>query len=256
MIYVTGDTHLDSEGRFNTRVFPEQKQMTKEDFLIICGDFGGVLFPEETKQEAKWLEEFEQRPFTTLFVDGNHENHERLASYPVREWNGGMVHVIRQHVLHLMRGQVFTLQGKTFFSFGGAQSTDVEGGLLELDDPNLKRKKAELRRRHVSFRVNRYDWWKEELPSPEELEEGLRNLAEHGNTVDYIITHCCAASTQELLGDDRYPQNVLTDYFEQLKNTVSFGKWFFGHYHDVRGIEAMDLGEKETFLYKQLVRIV
>lgn len=38
MIYITGDTHgaLDI-GKLNTKKFPEQKQMTKDDFVIVCG---------------------------------------------------------------------------------------------------------------------------------------------------------------------------------------------------------------------------
>lgn len=55
--------------------------------------------------------------FTTLFVDGNHDCHPRLADYPVKEWNGGLVHEIRPHVLHLMRGQVFNIN-----DFRGAHS--------------------------------------------------------------------------------------------------------------------------------------
>ena len=51
-----------------------------------------------------WLED---RPFTTLFCEGNHENFDRLYSYPVEKWNGGNVHKIRPSVIHLMRGQVF-----------------------------------------------------------------------------------------------------------------------------------------------------
>ena len=39
MIYITGDCHRNFE-RFNTRNFPEQKEMSKEDYVIICGDFG------------------------------------------------------------------------------------------------------------------------------------------------------------------------------------------------------------------------
>ena len=42
MIYITGDTHASFKGRFSTDIFPEQKEMTKEDYLIICGDFGGT----------------------------------------------------------------------------------------------------------------------------------------------------------------------------------------------------------------------
>lgn len=36
MIYVTGDTHSD----FNR--FSIQDKMTKYDYVIICGDFGGI----------------------------------------------------------------------------------------------------------------------------------------------------------------------------------------------------------------------
>ena len=41
MIYITGDCHSNFE-RFIPRNFPEQKEMTKDDYVIICGDFGGV----------------------------------------------------------------------------------------------------------------------------------------------------------------------------------------------------------------------
>ena len=38
MIFVTGDTHGDFL-RFEGECFPEQKQMTKDDYVIICGDY-------------------------------------------------------------------------------------------------------------------------------------------------------------------------------------------------------------------------
>lgn len=46
MIYITGDCHGNFE-RFNASIFPEQNEMTKEDYVIICGDFGGALDPTE-----------------------------------------------------------------------------------------------------------------------------------------------------------------------------------------------------------------
>ena len=39
MIYITGDTHAQFN-RFSTKHFPEQKNMTRDDYVIICGDFG------------------------------------------------------------------------------------------------------------------------------------------------------------------------------------------------------------------------
>ena len=41
MIYITGDCHAEFN-RFSTKRFPAQKEMTKEDFVIVCGDFSGI----------------------------------------------------------------------------------------------------------------------------------------------------------------------------------------------------------------------
>ena len=76
-----------------------------------------------------------QKDFTLLFVDGNHENYDLLAEFPVQMWHGGKVQMIRENVIHLMRGQMFNLQGRRFFTFGGARSHDIVYGILEPDDP-------------------------------------------------------------------------------------------------------------------------
>ena len=144
MIYITGDCHANFS-RFSTNIFPEQKEMTKDDYVIICGDFGGVWDKGEESPREKWdMNWLEDKPFTTLFVDGNHENFDRLYTYPVEEWHGGKVHKIRDSVIHLMRGQVYEIDGKKFFTFGGAASHDIQGGILEPEDPDFKAKKKEL----------------------------------------------------------------------------------------------------------------
>lgn len=125
MIYVTGDTHGDFR-RFSTDIFPEQKEMTKDDFVIICGDFGGIWCQEDNKKAMKnenyWLDWLDEKPFTTLFVCGNHENFDRLSAFPIENRYGGNVHVIRPSILHLMRGETFCIDGNTVFAFGGASS--------------------------------------------------------------------------------------------------------------------------------------
>ena len=95
MIYITGDCHADFT-KFDIENFPEQKEMTKDDYVIICGDFGGVWVRDEESEKEKYLMDWlENKSFTTLFVDGNHENFDRLYSYPVEEWKGGKIHKIR-----------------------------------------------------------------------------------------------------------------------------------------------------------------
>ncbi len=251
MIFITGDTHGDFKGRFNTANFPEQREMTKDDYVIICGDFGGIWDRDgESDNEKHWLEWFESRPYTLLFIDGNHENFERLYSYPVKEWHGGKVHVIREHILHLMRGQVFEIDGKTIFTFGGASSHDITGGILDLDDPNFRKKRKQLEEDWIPYRIRNLTWWEMELASEEEMEEGRKNLAKHDNTVDYIVTHCCATSIQDTFGKAQLMPDRQTDYFETIKNQVNYKKWFFGHYHD-----NVNISEKEIMIYEQMIRI-
>ncbi len=251
MIFITGDTHADFKHRFNTENFPEQKEMTKHDYVIICGDFGGVWNADgESKNEKYWLDWFEERSYTLLFVDGNHENFDRLNAYPVKEWYGGKVHELRPHVLHLMRGQVFEIDGKKIFTFGGASSHDITGGILDPDDPKFKEKKKELDKEYKTYRINRISWWKQELATEEEMQEGRNNLRKHDYTVDFIVTHCCSSSTQVLIGGAMYKPDRETDYLEFIKNYVNYKKWFFGHYHDNRNIF-----DKEILIYEQMIRI-
>lgn len=140
MIYITGDCHGDFR-RFSKEIFPEQSEMSKDDYVIICGDFGGVWNKDlESPEETWWLNWLQDKFFTTLFVDGNHENFDRLYRYPVEEWNGGKVHKIRPSVIHLMRGQVFEIDDRRIFAFGGVSSHDIDGGILEPNDPEYKQK--------------------------------------------------------------------------------------------------------------------
>lgn len=250
MIYITGDCHQNFE-RFNMSIFPEQKEMTKEDYVIICGDFGGVWNKkEENKEETMLMDWLDGKSFTTLFVDGNHENFDRLYQYPTEEWHGGKVHKIRPSVIHLIRGQVFEIDGKDIFTFGGASSHDIAGGILEPNDPGYKKKKKELDQGWLPYRIDHVSWWKQELPSEEEMQEGRRNLAKHNHKVDFIVSHCCSSSTQVLLGGSRFKPDILTDYFEEIRQTVNFKKWFFGHYHDNQNVTA-----KEILIYEQIIRV-
>ena len=97
-VYVTGDVHGRAEygsSRFAFRSWPLGRTLTRDDAVIVAGDFGFVW--DGSNAERYWLDWFESKPWTTCFVDGNHENHHALAGLPVREWNGGLVHEARPH---------------------------------------------------------------------------------------------------------------------------------------------------------------
>ena len=244
MIYITGDTHSDFS-RFNEDNFPIQTEMTKDDYVIICGDFGGVwTFEDENSREKEMLDWVNSRNFTTLFVDGNHENYTRLYNYLAQEWNGGKVHKIRDSVLHLMRGEVFNIDSKRFFVFGGARSHDIHDGILNLDE---EERIYEYRKRGAYFRIRDFSWWDLELPTNEEMENGIKNLERVDYKVDYIISHCCPTSIQTLL-NPIYEKDILTDYLQEISEKCEFKKWYFGHYH-----ENKQLNSQFTCLYEDIV---
>lgn len=250
-VFITGDCHADFR-RFNTSNFPEQKILDKDDYVIVCGDFGLIWdVSGESKEEKFWLKWLNDNPYTTLFIDGNHENFDRLYEYPVAKWHGGRVHELRPSVIHLMRGQVFDIAEKTFFAFGGASSHDADGGILHMEDPDYHDKKKRLDRDYIMYRIEHKSWWKEELPSEYEYEEGLRNLENIGNKVDYIITHCCDTKLQEeITGGRNYKSDRLTDYFSEIRNNCTYDKWFFGHYH-----KDIWITKKDRLVYKDIIEL-
>ncbi len=242
MICLTGDTHGDFS-RFATKRLKKQTKMTKSDFVIVCGDFG--IWSKKDKHSLDWLE---SKPFTTLFVDGNHENYDLLKEYPIENWNGGLVQKIRPSVIHLMRGQVYNFHNKTVFTMGGAKSHDINDGILEPDDKNLKRKIRILNKRNAMYRINHVSWWEEEMPNKAEYKLALANLEKVNWKVDMIISHCAPSSIVQKIGDGFYETDELTDFFEIIKNKCEFKYWFFGHYHDNAIID-----DKFILLYDKIV---
>ncbi|MBP5230315.1 MAG: metallophosphoesterase [Clostridia bacterium] len=240
-LFVTGDTHGDFQ-RFGSKRFDAPEGST----VLICGDFGGVW--DRSAAEAYWLDWLEEKPYTFLFVDGNHENYDLLNADPVSSWNGGNVHVVRNNVIQLMRGQIFDIEGVRFFVFGGARSHDIGGGILSPDDPDIREKIRRLNREQALYRIDRVSWWKEEMPSEAEMSEGIANLEKAGNSVDCILTHCAPTSVQDILSGGLYGHDKLTEYLEKIRRNCSFGMWFFGHYHENRTV-----GRDFLMLYEAVV---
>ncbi len=98
---------------------------------------------------------------------------------------------------------------------------------------NWKEKAKELERQgKYGFRVKDISWWKEELPTEEEMKHGMDVLKRNNNIVDYIISHSPSTSELYLIGGvGLYETDVLTNYLEEIKATTNYKKHFFGHMH-------------------------
>lgn len=227
MIYITGDTHIPLDiYKIENEMFPEQKDLTKSDYVIIAGDFGGVW--GNGRPDNYYLNKLNRRNYTTLWVDGNHENFELLKQYKVEEWKGGKVQFIKDSIIHLMRGQVYEIEGLRFFTFGGGNSADK------------------------AVRTPGLTWWPDEMPNKKEYREGIRNLKKNDFDVDYIISHTAPYSINL-----RYFQKGLEDeyklglYLDDINERCEYKHHFFGHFHVDREID-----DKHTALYQEVVRIL
>ena len=228
-IYITGDAHGE-----RSRIAYLDSRLKKGDYIIVCGDFGYVY--NDDVPERHFLDDIEARDYTILFVDGNHENFPAIYKYPEEEWCGGRIHRIRRNIIHLQRGQVFEIEGYTFFTFGGGYSIDKESRLEGLS------------------------WWKEELPAQEEYDEGNRNLDRYNRKVDFILTHTLNIESIKVLSAmDRNgklkpygtDEEALNFYLEDIRKSVNYRHWYFGHFHRDKSIGYT----RQTALWFDIIKI-
>lgn len=226
-IYITGDIHAGKDIHcLNSRNFPEGSELTRDDFVIIVGDFGLPWCND--KEDQYWLRWLSNKPYTVLFIDGNHENFTNLYSFPVKKWNGGSVHVLRDNIYHLSRGSIYSLDGIQVFCFGGAMSHDKQ------------------------YRKEGISWWKEELPVEEEYDRAYRNLASIDWRVDLVITHTAPRRYVSKLLQLPYVVNEETrlhDFLEEIDEKLVFTHWYFGHFH-----QDYSPDDKHTVVYNRVHR--
>ena len=85
MIYVTGDLHGDP-ARLSDRAL---RRLKKGDFLLVCGDFGFVW--DGSPAEMKLRRKLGKKKYTTIFVDGAHDNLPMIRQFPEEDYAGGVL---------------------------------------------------------------------------------------------------------------------------------------------------------------------
>lgn len=211
MLYNVGDTHG------NQYKWVEQIEPTLKpgDIIIVDGDFGVGFWNGRYWSEETFYDFLAEQDYTVLFIDGNHENFDKLNNYPVEQWCGGKVHKVRHNVIHLMRGEVFSIEGKSIFVMGGGYSIDKYR------------------------RTEGVSWWSQEMPVDEEYHNAIQNLERVNNQVDYIITHTAPSesvyylSTIRSLGikGDVVEELPLTLFLDEIQRKITYKHWYFGHFH-------------------------
>jgi hypothetical protein len=223
-ILICGDTHADydlaklSEGNLRQWLGDEFGQIRH---LIVCGDWGVIWngSPERVQEERKLMAFYDAMPWETLVVLGNHEGYDRIAQLPWTARHGAPVQQVSQKLFILQHGNIYTIEGRRFFAFGGGESLDRDR------------------------RVEGESWWPEEIPSQVDLDRGLVNLKAVDGNVDYVVSHTCPGAMADHMvehapgpwkhitfsdkGRD-VTVEMLTELEAHMKQPK---KWFFGHYH-------------------------
>ena len=208
MIWLLSDAH---GGEATAGIQQYLQTAPAGDLLIMLGDVGLNFADTEKNREFDRMLLGAKKPIA--FLDGNHENFPYINSFPEEPWMGGKVHRLTDCLVHLMRGNIYTIEGKTFFVFGGCKSSP-------------KWKEMGL-------------WYPGDEPEEAEITLARRNLAAHQNRVDYILTHkyeqtpargtCCPALQE------------LTEYLEA---NITYRHWYAGHWHTNQTVD-----EKHSFVF-------
>jgi len=256
-IYITGDVHcgesIDKFWEFLYVKILRNEQFTKDDYIIVCGDFGLLWEDEPGKLEKLLAELYEIHfPWTTLFIDGNHENFNRLEKLPEVEMFGGLVDKYSDSIYHLKRGEVYTIEGKKFLTIGGALSIDIEP--IPDEWPG---------------RILNKSYWKQELLSDSDKTKITKALIDNNFEFDYIITHTAPSNyiydLIKVYEPNYVYNNKKKDWNEQkiddpvakfleyevLRRGVKFKRWFCGHLHD-----DIPINDKFMFTYDTFTKIV
>jgi len=219
-LFITGDTHRDLDiNKLSTKKWKEQKVLTRDDILLVAGDFGLPWTLGEDATDRLLLAWYEEKPFTTIFVDGNHDNEDAIRTYPEITYLGAKCHQIRENVLHAERGEVLHIGEHKVLCMGGAMSVDIE-----------------RRTPHIS-------WWRDEEGSFLEWAHCQQSLITE--KPDIIVSHDAPESVVEAMFPEYTwiaPTSSTQKNFEIILREIKDGApsvkdWYFGHHHKDREVE-------------------
>lgn len=225
MLFITGDTH-GNFSRFSNTSWPLNTLLTKDDYVIVAGDFGLIFHPEQSKDEIWWTKWLSKKPWNILAVDGNHEHHTKLNQLPREEKFGGIVGKIADNIFHLRRGEIYEICNKKILTFGGATSIDK------------------------AHRTEGISWWAEEVPNYNDMDHCIESMDKHQRKVDLIIAHTCPQALASVIAG-RIGSPVIEDPTQRMLDHITsyceFQHFFCGHWH-----QNVSYG-KYHFLYMNIV---
>ena len=196
MIFVTADTHGELE-RFEDK---QLKKLKKDDTLVVLGDFGFVW--QDSDKEHKALAKLGKKPYRIVFIDGLGDSFEVLANYPECDFCGAKAReIVKDRVYYINRGEIAEIEGRKLLFFGDN----------DIYDPDI---------------VESFD-----DPTQKDFENCATSLENHGDSVDYILTHIPSGRINRFIHLDSHATSETMDFFDIIAKNVEYKKWYFGCLH-------------------------
>jgi len=231
-VFVTGDIHAGETIKNLGSRYWNTKGLTKEDFLIVLGDFGlpwtcelkdsnidiiksheDIIVSSTDLYHIRWLLD---KPFTTLAILGNHEGIYRIwDNLEVRYYEPvkGNIKVLPTkygEVFYLLRDTKYEISGKSFLVIGGAMSIDKE------------------------YRTPEINWWEMETLTYQE-QENILDIIRKQSKFDFILSHTAPSWLIPSIMKGTYNSKVndpVSKFLEFIEKKVEFKCWHFGHFHE------------------------
>ena len=209
MVYIVGDVHgwNDIHKLIHLKM---QTKFNKCDKIILLGDTAIYFNPNNPDYTDRLLDFYKSFNIDILVVGGNHDNYDYFDNLKRVRKFGSKVGLISDHIYYLERGEIYTINKKKYFVFGGGNSIDKD------------------------IRTPGKDWWEHENPTQEDKDRALKNLEKHEYKVDYVLSHTSPTriTFRLLLGKVRaiYPDET-SDFLDDIMGKIEYTKWFMGHHH-------------------------
>lgn len=202
-LFITGDTHGNIDiDKLAIKKFPFQKELTKNDILVVLGDWGAIWYGN--KKDNYMIDWWNNKPWTTFVVLGNHCNYNAIEQLPKITMFGGLVRKVTNSVFIAITGEIYDFAGKKCLVINGADSTDKQ------------------------YRVEGESWWRQERITPDDTIKALKSLYEVDGIVDFVFSHTGGSEVVKTLGFNVTPSDIELD---KILNTATYQKHYCGHYH-------------------------
>ena len=207
--FITGDTHrnFDKIEEYINDFFPVSSS------LIILGDAGINYFLDESDNELK--KRLNNLECNFYLVRGNHEERPENLPNMVEVYDDnvkGYIYMEPRYkkIRYFIDGEEYYINDQKTLVIGGAYSIDKDYRLAV-----------------------GWNWFEEEQLNEEERDQILSKVK--GKQYDTVLSHTCPESFKYcatkgnlIFGID----NTMELFLENIKESISYDRWYFGHFHE------------------------